>query len=68
MGGRGGFSGRGGGGFAGRGGGFAGRGGKSGASLGEGLRAPRWDLSRLPRFEKNFYQESPAVTNRSMVC
>jgi len=51
--------------FGGRGG-FAGRGGK-GTSLGEGLRAPRWDLSRLPRFEKNFYQESPAVTNRSVV-
>ena len=55
MGGRGGF---------GRGGG---RGGKGG-SLGEGLRAPRWDLARLPKFDKHFYQESPTVTNRSMVC
>ena len=59
MGGRGGF-------FGGRGG-FSGRGGKGG-SLGEGLRAPRWDLSRLPKFEKHFYHESPAVTNRALVC
>lgn len=59
MGGRGGF-------FGGRGG-FSGRGGKGG-SLGEGLRAPRWDLSRLPKFEKHFYHESPAVANRPVVC
>lgn len=27
----------------------------------------RWDLSRLPRFEKDFYKEHPNVTNRSEV-
>jgi len=57
MGGRGGFAGR---------GGFSGRGGKGG-SLGDGLRAPRWDLARLPKFQKHFYEESPIVTNRPMV-
>ncbi|KAL5112730.1 putative ATP-dependent RNA helicase DDX5 [Taenia crassiceps] len=29
------------------------------------LKPPRWDLSDLPRFEKVFYREHPAVTNRS---
>lgn len=33
---------------------------------GERLRKPRWDLQRLPKFEKNFYREHINVTNRSM--
>ncbi len=32
--------------------------------LGAGLRSIQWDLSKLPPFEKNFYIEHPAVTNR----
>ena len=28
----------------------------------------RWDLSRLPKFEKNFYSEHPAVSARAEVC
>eukprot|EP00117_Sycon_ciliatum_P042333 scpid63657/ scgid30812/ Probable ATP-dependent RNA helicase DDX17; DEAD box protein 17 len=56
--------GRGGGGFGGGGFGGGGRGGSSGG-LGDRLRKPRWDLSTLPRFEKNFYRESPDIANRS---
>jgi ATP-dependent RNA helicase DDX5/DBP2 len=33
-------------------------------SLGSNLRPPVWDLSTLPKFEKNFYKEHPAVTAR----
>jgi ATP-dependent RNA helicase DDX5/DBP2 len=29
------------------------------------LRAQHWDLSKLPKFEKNFYIEHPAVTART---
>ncbi|XP_014786133.1 probable ATP-dependent RNA helicase DDX5 isoform X1 [Octopus bimaculoides] len=51
-----------------------GRGGSSGlggrlnknSQPGERLRKPRWDLSRLPKFEKNFYREHPNVTNRHL--
>ena len=28
----------------------------------------KWDLSRLPHFEKNFYHEQRAVSSRSDVC
>ncbi|CAE1322455.1 DDX5 [Acanthosepion pharaonis] len=53
---------------------FGGRGSMGGPSgrlsknsqPGERLRKPRWDLSRLPKFEKNFYREHISVTNRSM--
>lgn len=48
------------------GGGYGGgRGGSS--SLGERLRKPRWDVSTLPHFEKNFYREHPDIANRSQV-
>ena len=46
---------------------FGGRGGKSG-SIGEGLRQPQWDLTRLLKFEKHFYQEHPLLASKSMVC
>lgn len=32
---------------------------------GANLRKPRWDLERLLKFEKNFYQETSAVIRRS---
>ncbi len=41
-----------------------GGGGGGGGGLGAGLRSIRWDLSALPKFEKNFYMEHPAVTRR----
>ncbi|CAG5128169.1 unnamed protein product [Candidula unifasciata] len=53
--------------FRGRGGGQGGRGGfKSlkGSQPGERLRKPKWDLSTLQKFEKNFYKEHPSVTYR----
>ncbi|CUM65484.1 uncharacterized protein PRCAT00003128001 [Priceomyces carsonii] len=58
------------GGFRGNGGGYGGRGG---GRFGGGnryderveLTTPEWDLDTLPKFEKNFYQENPAVTARS---
>ena len=53
------FGGGGGGGGGGRGGG-----GDSMGQLGSGLRQISWDLSKLPVFEKNFYIEHPAVSNR----
>ncbi|RUS83666.1 hypothetical protein EGW08_008572 [Elysia chlorotica] len=36
-----------------------------GTQPGQGLKKPRWDLHKLPKFEKNFYREHPAVTRRS---
>ncbi|XP_065175751.1 uncharacterized protein LOC135805613 [Sycon ciliatum] len=45
------------------GGGGGGRGGQPGSTL----RKPRWDLSRLPRFEKDFYREHPDVANRTQM-
>lgn len=39
-----------------------------GSQPGQNLRKPRWDLSRLPKFEKNFYKEHPNVARRSQVC
>ncbi|XP_069164278.1 probable ATP-dependent RNA helicase DDX17 isoform X3 [Procambarus clarkii] len=35
-----------------------------GRQPGERLRKPKWDLSRLTPFEKNFYQPTPTVLNR----
>lgn len=57
------------GGFGGsRGGGFGGRDRMNKNSQpGERLRKPKWDLSRLPKFEKNFYVEHPNVTRRTTV-
>ncbi|KAG0673254.1 ATP-dependent RNA helicase dbp2 [Pichia californica] len=33
--------------------------------LGSGLQKQNWDMAQLPKFEKNFYKEDPAVTNRT---
>ncbi|KAL8730821.1 MAG: hypothetical protein Q9181_004525 [Wetmoreana brouardii] len=46
------------------GGDFGGSGDKM-ANLGAGLKTQHWDISTLPKFEKSFYKEDPAVTNRS---
>ncbi|XP_076312283.1 putative ATP-dependent RNA helicase DDX17 isoform X1 [Tachypleus tridentatus] len=58
----------------GRGGGFGSRGGRGGMiqksngfkgkQPGDRLRKPKWDLSKLMPFQKNFYMEHPAVTSR----
>ena len=59
------------GGFGGRGGGRGGYGGGRGGyddrmgQLGDNLQPQDFDLSTLPKFEKNFYKEDPAVTARS---
>lgn len=42
-----------------------GRGSLKGKQPGERLRKPRWDLSKLLPFEKNFYREHPNVQRRS---
>lgn len=34
-------------------------------ALGAGLKQQHWDLSQLPKFEKSFYKEDPAVAARS---
>ncbi|KAG9246360.1 ATP-dependent RNA helicase dbp2 [Calycina marina] len=62
-----GYSGGGGyGGGAGGGGyGGSGAGGDRMSNLGAGLQKQNWDLSTMPKFEKSFYKEDPAVTNRS---
>ena len=39
-----------------------------GTQPGQGLKKPRWDIHKLPKFEKNFYREHPAVTRRTPVC
>jgi len=50
----------------GRGGGGGGAfGGKKVGNPGDRLRKPRWDLVKLEKFEKNFYQEHPNVARRS---
>ncbi|CAL1545846.1 unnamed protein product [Lymnaea stagnalis] len=36
-----------------------------GTQPGQNLRKPRWDMSRLQKFEKNFYKEHPNVSRRS---
>lgn len=46
------------------GGDFGGSGDKM-ANLGAGLKTQNWDIATLPKFEKSFYKEDPAVTNRS---
>ncbi|KAK8381100.1 hypothetical protein O3P69_008172 [Scylla paramamosain] len=51
-----------------RGGWGSGGGGRpslKGRQPGERLRKPRWDLTKLTPFEKNFYQPTPTVLNRS---
>jgi len=45
-------------------GGYGGGGDKM-SNLGAGLKVQQWDMSTLPKFEKSFYHEDPAVTNRS---
>ncbi|KAL7905502.1 P-loop containing nucleoside triphosphate hydrolase protein [Trichoderma velutinum] len=68
-GGRGGFGNDHGGGYGGRGGGygggFGGGGGDRMGHLGAGLQKQDWDLSTLPKFEKDFYKEDPDVSSRS---
>lgn len=56
---------RGGGGGGGRGSFSGGRGSLKGKQPGERLRKPRWDVSKLMPFQKNFYREHPAVQRRS---
>jgi len=50
-------------------GGFGDRGGGrpslKGTQPGQNLRAPKWDLSRLVKFEKHFYREHPMTERRS---
>jgi ATP-dependent RNA helicase DDX5/DBP2 len=62
----GGSNGYGGGGGHGNGFGGGGRGGGDRMSnLGAGLQTQTWDMNTLPKFEKSFYKEDPAVTARS---
>lgn len=35
------------------------------SNLGQGLKAQHWDVNSLPKFEKSFYKEDPAVSARS---
>merc|ERR1712000_780781 len=42
-----------------------GGGGDKMSNLGAGLKQQHWDLATMPKFEKSFYKEDPAVTNRS---
>jgi ATP-dependent RNA helicase DDX5/DBP2 len=42
-----------------------GGGGDKMSNLGAGLKTQHWDLNTMPKFEKSFYKEDPAVTNRS---
>ena len=49
------------------GGGMGGKRDKFGSTQGQSLRKPKWDLNSLPRFEKNFYRESPNVQMKSLV-
>ncbi|SMR45775.1 unnamed protein product [Zymoseptoria tritici ST99CH_1E4] len=70
-----GYSGGGGGGYQGSGGygqgggggggGFGGAGGDRMSNLGAGLKTQQWDMNTLPKFEKSFYKEDPAVAARS---
>ncbi|KAK4939826.1 ATP-dependent RNA helicase dbp2 [Elasticomyces elasticus] len=63
-----GYSGGGGGGGYGGSNGYSGGGGAGGdrmSNLGDGLKTQHWDLATMPKFEKSFYKEDPAVTNRS---
>lgn len=56
---------RGGGRDFGRGGGGGGSSFSKGSQPGDRLRKPKWDMSTLQKFEKNFYKEHPSVTNRN---
>jgi hypothetical protein len=47
----------------GRGGGFGG--GDRMGELGANLKTQQWDVNTMPKFEKSFYKEDPAVTARS---
>ncbi|GFR14385.1 probable ATP-dependent RNA helicase DDX17 [Trichonephila clavata] len=47
------------------GGGPGGRGSLKGKQPGERLRKPRWDLTKLMPFQKDFYHEHPNVQRRS---
>lgn len=47
------------------GGGGYGGGGDRMSNLGAGLKQQNWDISTLPKFEKSFYKEDPAVAARS---
>lgn len=59
-------NGGGGGGYGGGGGNFGGAGGGDRmAALGAGLKQQQWDMNAMPKFEKSFYKEDPAVTARS---
>ncbi|KIW66760.1 ATP-dependent RNA helicase dbp2 [Phialophora macrospora] len=42
-----------------------GGGGDKMSNLGAGLKEQSWDLATMPKFEKSFYNEDPAVTARS---
>ena len=47
--------------------GFSSRGGGGGKhDIGRMLRKPKWNLSELPEFQKNFYREHPNVQNRTV--
>lgn len=35
------------------------------SNLGAGLKTQQWDLATMPKFEKSFYKEDPAVSARS---
>jgi len=52
------------GGYGGGGGGY-GQGGDRMSQLGAGLKTQEWDLNTMPKFEKSFYKEDPAVSGRS---
>ncbi|KAH0542186.1 ATP-dependent RNA helicase dbp2 [Glutinoglossum americanum] len=60
-----GYAGAGTGGYGGGGYGGYGGGGDKMSNLGAGLQKQHWDLSTLPKFEKSFYKEDPAVSSRS---
>lgn len=45
--------------------GGGGSGGDRMSNLGAGLQKQHWDLNTLPKFEKSFYNENPAVAARS---
>ncbi|KAL2048626.1 hypothetical protein N7G274_000538 [Stereocaulon virgatum] len=59
-----GYSGGGGGSYGGAGG-FGGAGGDKISNLGANLKVQHFDLSTMPKFEKSFYKEDPAVSARS---
>ncbi|KAF1959538.1 hypothetical protein CC80DRAFT_466442 [Byssothecium circinans] len=46
-------------------GGMRGGGGDRMSNLGQGLKQQNWDLDTMPKFEKSFYKEDPAVAARS---